>query len=519
MRPVSLFILISLWLLIIISAAHYILSVFITQNNFFSFESLLTTHSSQPMTHDSRPTYYKFHLLSPLKTDALLSTINLRSLNFASRLTSPASRFTLHASRYTSHASRLTAHKFHLISPLMAETLNDTFHQDNKIYDSVNEILSSSDTVVPIQVNRITGQQNPWLWQVNYFGKSFKLVNALIVTIVISTVTMIILLIIILLNRNRMEREQKLQQYLLEKYQGLIVEYLYGDVVSDEFLKIASDDFRRQVLIDQIIDVSINLKGDTGEKLTRLYNQLGLHKDSIRKAYSRKWHYKVKGFRELAFMNNREANEEIYKALNSANEILRMEAQIALVRLSGENPFLFMSKLKRPFSLWEQITLYELLVQHTLPVPAFSQWLDSPNPTVIMFALRMVREFKQKDSEEQIIKVLSHPETRVKNLAIEVAGDLNMKASLEIMKKMYKNEDYNNCLEILRSMAKMPEPSMLGFLKLVLDKEDDVQLQIEATRAIENMGEVGVAALVKVMKSEYKNYNIIIRHVLDRRIN
>jgi hypothetical protein len=136
-----------------------------------------------------------------------------------------------------------------------------------------------------------------------------------------------------------------------------------------------------------------------------------------------------------------------------------------------------------------------------------------------MFALRMVREFKQQDAEEQVTKVLSHPEVRVKHLGIEVAGDLNMRSSLEIMKKMYKNEDYNNCTEILRSMAKMPDPSMLGFLKMVLDKEDDVQLQIEATRAIENMGEVGVAALVKLMKSEYKNYNIIIRHVLDRRIN
>ena len=28
---------------------------------------------------------------------------------------------------------------------------------------------------------------------------------------------------------------------------------------------------------------------------------------------------------------------------------------------------------------------------------------------------------------------------------------------------------------------------MLGFLKLVLDKEDDVQLQIEATKSIEKM--------------------------------
>jgi len=86
------------------------------------------------------------------------------------------------------------------------------------------------------------------------------------------------------------------------------------------------------------------------------------------------------------------------------------------------------------------------------------------------------------------------------------------------MKRMYKFQDYNGCLEIVKSMGKMPELAMMGFLRLVLDKEDDVQLQIEAVKAIENMGEEGVKALVKVMKSEYKNYNIIVRHVLDRRI-
>jgi hypothetical protein len=64
----------------------------------------------------------------------------------------------------------------------------------------------------------------------------------------------------------------------------------------------------------------------------------------------------------------------------------------------------------------------------------------------------------------------------------------------------------------------MPDDSMIGFLKLVLDKEDDVQLQIEATKAINNNGEDGAKALVKIMESEYKNYSIIIKHVLDKRI-
>ncbi len=359
---------------------------------------------------------------------------------------------------------------------------------------------------------------SPWLRRITYLGKSIALVNALIITISICLVTMVLLLIVILLNRTRMEREERLKQYLMEKYQTLIIDYLFGETTPQDFKSIASNTFRRQLLINQMIDVSINLKGDDAKKLLGLYKHLGLDRDSIARATDYRWHKKIKGFRELAFMNIKDANPAIYKAINSSNEILRMEAQIALVRLSDENPFEFLSHLTRPFSLWEQITLHELLVQHELPVPEFRQWLTSPNPTVVMFALRMIREFKQKDAEDGLREVFSHPSPEVRQLAVQVAGDLDMRTTLEPMKKMYKDQEYQVCLEIVRAMGRMPDVSMMGFLKLVLDKEDDVQLQIDAVKAIENMGEEGVKALVKLMKSEYKNYNIIVRHVLDRRI-
>lgn len=362
------------------------------------------------------------------------------------------------------------------------------------------------------------GNDNPWIKRIHYFGKSIAFVNALIITIIASIASMLALLIIILMNRRRMEREARLHQYLLEKYQGLIVDYLFGTASPEDFRPIASDNYRRQVLIDQMIDVSINLKGEEARKLLGLYKHLGLDRDSIARARSLQWHKKIKGFRELAFMNITDGNDAIYKALNSSNEILRMEAQIALVRLSDKDPFEFLSHLVRPFSLWEQITLHELLIQHNIQVPSFSKWLTSPNPTVVMFALRMIREFKQKDAEEEVRQALMHSDPLVKQLAVQVAGDLEFRSSLETMKRMYKNQDYSVCLEIVRAMGKMPDTSMLGFLKLVLDKEDDVQLQIEATKAIENNGEEGVKTLVKLMKSEYKNYNIIVRHVLDRRI-
>jgi hypothetical protein len=88
------------------------------------------------------------------------------------------------------------------------------------------------------------------------------------------------------------------------------------------------------------------------------------------------------------------------------------------------------------------------------------------------------------------------------------------------MIKQYPDESDNNKLEILRSFSKVPDEKYLKFLKSVLDTEDDVQLQIQATKAMENTDEPGISMLIKLMKSksEYKNYQIIIRHVLDGRI-
>ena len=391
----------------------------------------------------------------------------------------------------------------------------DTLRAANFLSDTMDATMQAATDAGKIFFMK---GDSPWLKRINYFGKSFAFVNALILTIVFSIATMIVLLTVILFNRRRMEKEEILHQYLMEKYQNLIVDYLFGNADIEEFRSIASDNYRRQVLIDQMIDVSVNLKGDEEKKLLGLYKNLGLDRDSIRRAHSRRWHKKVKGFRELAFMNIKDANDVIYKALDSSNDILRMEAQIALVRLSDDNPFEFLSHLTSPFSLWEQITLHDLIIQHNIPVPSFEKWLLSPNSTVVMFALRMIREFKQTESEDKVRETLLHPDPLVSQLAVQVAGDLNMRSTLETMKRMYKNQEYNTCLEIIRSMGKMPDVSMMGFLKLVLDKEDDVKLQIEATKAIENNGEVGVKELVKLMKSEYKNYNIIIRHVLDRRI-
>ena len=356
------------------------------------------------------------------------------------------------------------------------------------------------------------------------FDKSPLFLTILYVVILYSIVTLVVLLIIILLNRNRLKREEKQRLYLKEVYQLKLMDYLFEEEKRDEVRKdleeIAENRFDRQLLIDQMIDLCINLKGNIKETIKELYLNLGLKEDSLKKVYSKKWHEHVKGIRELAYMNIREATEKILESLNSSNEIVRMEAQIAMVRLSDENPYQFLHYLEKPLALWEQVTLHELLIQHNLEVPAFEDWFKSENLSVVMFALEMTSWFKQVSSGDAIVGLFEHEDENVRNTAFRVSGEIKLARALPAMKQVYENETYKNKLEILTAFTRIPEEQHLEFLKNVLDTEEDVQLQILATKAMENTDEPGISMLIKLMKSksEYKNYQIIIRHVLDGRI-
>lgn len=355
------------------------------------------------------------------------------------------------------------------------------------------------------------------------FEKPDLLIRSLTFLVLYFMASMLIILLFILIHRNRMTAEEKRKQTLREKYQALLVDYLFAtdnaSNVPKEIRKIASSSYSRRILIDQMIDLSINLSGDTKDKLRDLFFALKLEQDSIRKVYNRKWHVKVKGFRELAFMDIVEANDQIVRCLRSKNDIIRMEAQLAMVRLSHGDAFGFLDHLEKPFTLWEQLTVYETIMYHNLPVPNFDRWLFSKNKTVVMFALRMIDIFKQRETYPNLFWMLVNEDPEIRNLTIRTIGNLKIKEAAPHLKRLYKNETYQNCLAIIQAISKIPNEKTLNFLKLVIDKEEDVQLQIEAAMAIHKLGEVGKAELQKMMDSDYKNYQIIIKHVLDKRIN
>jgi hypothetical protein len=365
--------------------------------------------------------------------------------------------------------------------------------------------------------------QSLWTYELQFLGQHLKIVDFLIASVVFCISVMIILLIFMLFNRRKMERRAKIKEDLLIKYQALLMDYLQGTKRAREFQPLANSRFKRQILIDEMTDFALNLKGETFQKIKTLYFHLNFNEDTFRKLRSRHWHKKIKAFKELYALNITEKNDVLYKHINSKNHLLRIEAQIALVDLSKEDPdeqpFEFLTKLTTPFSLWEQITLHQVMVQREIKVPDFGTWIFSDNPTVIMFCLRMIREYKQIENAAKIKMLLYHDNETVRKLAIEVLGDLKLNNEIISLEKNYEKETKDNRFEIIKSMAKSPDTSLIEFLQKVIDEEKDADILIEAVKAINNMGDPGQEVLKKMMASEYKDYNIIIKHVLDKKIN
>ena len=73
--------------------------------------------------------------------------------------------------------------------------------------------------------------------------------------------------------------------------------------LKSQIKRIANSTFTRRILINEMIDLSINLQKDKAEELRNLYFELGLHDDSLEKLNNKHWHTRIKGFKECAFMN------------------------------------------------------------------------------------------------------------------------------------------------------------------------------------------------------------------------
>ncbi len=329
---------------------------------------------------------------------------------------------------------------------------------------------------------------------------------------------MVIVLIITLILRTRRQKLGRQKQKLREEYQDSITEYLFDEGTGQpENLREADSQRKKQILIDEIMQLYANLSGEISNKLRELYLDLGLDNESVQKTKSPQWHVRAKGFRELAQMNIQSVNDQIELCLNSSNDILRMEAQLAMVRLNFEEPFSFLNKLEQPFTSWEQLHVYEMIQRYQIAVPEFSFWLSSRNETIVVFAIRMIRAFKQENAFALLIPFLKHDNYEIREETFMTLGDLGNPQALSLLQERFGYESQPGRLQILRAIGKMPDESNVDFLRGVL--EPSSELRLEAADALARIESFGVKGIETILKRSDEDLQAVARHILDNKIH
>ena len=331
----------------------------------------------------------------------------------------------------------------------------------------------------------------------------------------------IVVTVIVFISRIRKNRKEIKIKKLENEIQNLLAEYLFdpdSEVSALNKLKNISSTFKRGILIDEIMKLSVDMSGETLDAIRHLYFTMTLDKDSLKKLNDRRWHIRVKGCRELTRMKAFKAKDEIEKMLNSKNEIIRMEAQIAMIELNEENPYYFLEKLSKPFLSWEQLNVHVLIQRNGYEVPDFNKWLKSPNETIVLFAIEMIRIYKQISNAPRLINFFEHPNLKLREAAIKAVGEVGYVDCLPDLRRIYNYSDDEFKTIILKSMIQIPDDNNKDFLKNILESKADKRFKLEAAKAMSSLGVRGQVELKKFTQSSDEELVSIVNHVFDNRI-
>ena len=248
-------------------------------------------------------------------------------------------------------------------------------------------------------------------------------------------------------------------------------EYIQLKIEVRELLK---DPVNSKVLTEILKDLKKDVSGSSGHQLLKLYKDLGLHEEAIRNLSSRRWQILAKAILELTEMQVTEAYGLIKRHINHRRSIVRKQAQIATVSLKHEGISYFLDSTRYSISEWQQLKLLDVIRQfEDFDPPNFRNWLTSRNPDVVLFALRLIKFYKQSEARESIITLINHKRQQIRIEAIQCIREFAIHEAREPLKKAFKRGNEEVKLLILDTLGLFGNEKDISFLQNIINKSNN----------------------------------------------
>jgi len=281
--------------------------------------------------------------------------------------------------------------------------------------------------------------------------------------------------------------------------------------IPEKFVKMFRNPVARQYAIDHLIINKKTFSGAVADNIRNLYEKLEFKNDSLKKLRSKLWYTRAKGIQELSLMDQNDQLIKIYRLTNSRNELVRNEAQNAIIRWSGFNGLRFLDVVTYDISEWQQIQLLGYLKLFTQQdMPKLTKWLSSNNDSVVLFALKLAEVYQQFIVKEKVEQSLSHANEKIRVQAVNTLANIGDAESADRIINIYNDETIANQLNILEQLPLMAEEKHISFLQQQLMSENDF-IKLSAARALGTMHHLELVQ--QIATSQPEPYEHIYKHV------
>ncbi len=301
---------------------------------------------------------------------------------------------------------------------------------------------------------------------------------------------------IILLNLIKKNRLHNLQEEIKKNIADLICEIAICETPEEldevyqqpqfqaHLKKYLQTHFERTVLIKELAETCKKISGNAESNIQWLFKKTGLEKDLLRQLKRKHWSDKAEAIQHLAALKQNNNLRKIFYYTNHANLLVRMEAQVAVVNLTGFKGLRFLNVISHPITPWQQLELLNELSQQTPDeFEKLGNWLQSENESVRDFSLRLTGIYQRYEQYDAVVANLFHSSNLICRQALKTISKIYNEETAPLLISLFPKYEKNEQLLIVNILKDIGSENDLPFLKTILSHPDN-EYKLAASKTI-----------------------------------
>jgi hypothetical protein len=251
----------------------------------------------------------------------------------------------------------------------------------------------------------------------------------------------------------------------------------------------------KKLLLNEIIFLKLNLKGEITNKFHFIYEQFDLFKYTQKLLKSRLYYLKCLGLFQLESLDYKKGKDYITPLLNHKNRNIKSRAFLSLITLSPEK-LESLIDFSHQITIAEEINIMDIVHHKKTTIPSnLNEWIVSNNDSIVRLGIKLMVFYNYTNENETIVKLLKHSNKLVRYEAITAVNFLFIhEAEAELIEQFSLESTYNK-LEILNTLSKIGTTESVDFVFQLLKNKTDENIKLDA-----------VDCLIRINPSYFDNH-------------